>query len=60
MNNTYLGFRYAHFLHRFTDGGTANDDAVRKTHHGEFTLVDILDVSDKGMTRESREEPAEQ
>jgi hypothetical protein len=60
MNNTYLGFWNAHFLHRSTDGLAANDDAIRKTHHGEFTLVDVLDVSDEGMSCESRDEPAEQ
>ena len=60
MNHTYLGLWNAQFLHRFTAGLTANDDAVRKTHHGEFALVDVLDVSDKGMACGSRDEPAEQ
>jgi hypothetical protein len=60
MNNTYLGFWNAHFLHRLADGLTANDDAVCKTHHSEFTFVDVLDVGDKGMPCESRKEPAEQ
>jgi len=59
MNNTYLLFWNAQALHRFTDRGTTNDDAIRKTHHGEFAFVDVRDVSDKGVPGESREEPAE-
>jgi hypothetical protein len=60
MNYTYLGFRNAHFLHGSTDRLAANDDTIGKTHHGGFALVDVLDVSDKGMACESRDEPGEQ
>jgi hypothetical protein len=60
MNYPDLGFWNSHFLHRFTDGLAANDDAIRKTHQAKFTLVDVLDMSDEGMPCESRDEPGEQ
>jgi hypothetical protein len=56
----YLGFGNSHFLHTLPDRPAANDDTIGKTHHGRYTLMHILNVSNQGVACESCDQPCKQ